>query len=693
LRSVDRWRGAAVWVISMASIILAAVLIVLPLNTLGAITITEGQPAPQEILAPRALSFPSEVLTNEARQKAAAAVPEVYDSADSRIARQQVILLRDILDFINSTRADSHASLSEKQADLASIRDLPLDPAIITLVVQMDDKDWATTRAEAVSVLEQVMRSKVRADELADVRRSIPIQLSVDLSEEQARVVIALIEPLVIPNSLYNDAATQAARQAAVEAVEPVVKRVERGQAIVTRGQVVTAEDLETLRVLGLLQPEFSWQTVASSVIAVLMTGFLLIAYVQKFNPEITRQPKLVLLIGLLFNIFLLTAQLMVPGRTVVPYFFPAAGLAMLLTVLVGPNLAITVSVALGALVGYIGDSSLELTIYTALAGLVTALTLGRADRVNLFFWAGLASALAGVGIILVFRLPNPSTDPIGLAQLITASLINGAISVAVALLFLFIIGGVFDITTSLQLAELSRPDHPMLRFILRNAPGTYQHSLQVANLAEQAAEWIGANAMLIRTAALYHDAGKALNPHYFIENQLNGANIHETLDPYASASAIIRHIPDGLELARKYRLPSRIRDFIAEHHGTLMTVYQYKRALEAAGGDARQVDESKFRYPGPKPRSKETALLMLADGCEAKTRSDRPRTEEDIDRKLVLDDRVAKGQLDETDLTLHDMTLIRESFVNTLKGIFHPRVQYPEIPSAVADEKAPAKV
>jgi len=686
-----------VWVISMMSIILAAVIIVLPLNTLGALAITEGQPAPQDLLAPSALSFPSDVLTNEARQKAAAAVPEKYDSADSRIARQQVILLRDILDFIDSTRADAHATLAQKQSDLTAIRDLPLDPEIITLILRAEDKDWAALRSEAVGVLEQVMRNPVRSDQLADMRRSIPIQLSVDLREDQARVVIALVEPLVIPNSLYNDEATQAARLAAWEAVAPISKRVERGEAIVTRGQVVTAADIETLRLLGLLQPEFSWQTVASSVIAVFVTGLLLIAYVQKFNPEMTRRPKLVLLIGLLFNTYLLTAQIMVPGRTVLPFLFPAAGLSMLLTVLVGPNLAITVSVALGALVGYIGNSSLELTIHTALGGLVAALTLGRADRVNLFFWAGLASALAGVGITLIFRLPNPATDPIGLAQLIAASLINGGLSVAVALLFLFVIGGVFDITTSLQLVELSRPDHPMLRFILLNAPGTYQHSLQVANLAEQAAERIGANAMLIRTAALYHDAGKALHPHYFIENQLNDVNIHETLDPIASARAIIRHVPDGLDLARKYRLPSRIRDFIAEHHGTLMTAYQYQRALDAAraGNDASRVDETKFHYPGPKPRSKETALLMLADGCEAKTRADRPRTEEDIDRivKLVLDDRVAKGQLDDTDLTLHDLTLIRESFVNTLKGIFHPRVQYPEMQPAVADEKAPANM
>jgi putative nucleotidyltransferase with HDIG domain len=259
-------------------------------------------------------------------------------------------------------------------------------------------------------------------------------------------------------------------------------------------------------------------------------------------------------------------------------------------------------------------------------------------------------------------------------------------VSASLTLVGFFLLGGLFDITTSLQLIELARPDHPLLQFILRNAPGTYQHSLQVANLAEQAAERIGANAMLIRVGALYHDCGKALHPQYFVENQLDGVNIHESLDPYASAEIIVGHVRDGVTMARRHRLPSRIRAFVNEHHGTLKTSYQYKRALDAAGNDPSKVDESKFTYPGPRPQSKETALMMLADGCEAKARSDRPGSEEDLTRivKSVIDDRMAKGQLDDTGLTLRDLQLVCESFVNTLKGMFHPRLQYPE-------EKPPA--
>ena len=371
----------------------------------------------------------------------------------------------------------------------------------------------------------------------------------------------------------------------------------------------------------------------------------------------------------------------MVPGRTVLPFLFPAAALAMLLTVLAAPQLAIMAVMALAALVGYLGGNNLELAVFVALGGILAAAAVGRGERVNQFFWAGLAAALANVGVLLVFSLQDPDPRPAGPGPAHGAGVLNGAVSASLTLAGFFILGGLFDITTSLQFIELARPDHPLLRYILRNAPGTYQHSLQVSNLAEQAAERIGANAMLTRVGALYHDAGKALHPQFFVENQLDGANVHDMLEPDESARIIINHIRDGMEMARRHRLPTAVRAFIPEHHGTLRTMYQYNRALQAAGGDASKVDPQLYTYPGPRPQSKETALLMLADGCEARARSERPKTEADLDRivKGVIDDRLASGQLDDTTLTLHDLQLIRKSFVSTLKGVFHPRMHTPK--------------
>ena len=235
---------------------------------------------------------------------------------------------------------------------------------------------------------------------------------------------------------------------------------------------------------------------------------------------------------------------------------------------------------------------------------------------------------------------------------------------------------------------DLSRPDHPLLQYILFNAPGTYQHSLQVANLAERAAESIGADAMLVRVGALYHDAGKAINPLYFIENQIPGSkNPHDDLDPVTSASIIIKHVSDGISLAKKHRLPPGIQDFIVEHHGNLLARFQYARAKEMKPD--QEIDQSLFRYKGTKPHTKETAILMLADGCEAKSRAELPKDEKELRIliKKVFDYLQQNEQLTETALTLRDLSVISETFFITLKNTHHPRIHYPEPPALTLPE------
>jgi putative nucleotidyltransferase with HDIG domain len=264
-----------------------------------------------------------------------------------------------------------------------------------------------------------------------------------------------------------------------------------------------------------------------------------------------------------------------------------------------------------------------------------------------------------------------------------------------VALLLQFFLAQWLGLTTALQLLDTARPDSPLLQFFLRNAPGTYQHSLQVANLAEQAAERIGADTLLMRVGAQFHDVGKALNPGFFIENQIPGKiDKHEDMPPEKAASIIIRHVKDGVALARKYRLPPRLQDFMLEHHGTLITRYQYNIALEAAGGDASKVDIDKFRYPGPRPRSRETGVLMLADGVEARSRAEQPATEEEVRALIrsVIDTALKNEQLNDTLLTLRDLSVIADSFFTTLQGTFHPRIEYPRAETEPAEEqRAPA--
>jgi putative nucleotidyltransferase with HDIG domain len=305
------------------------------------------------------------------------------------------------------------------------------------------------------------------------------------------------------------------------------------------------------------------------------------------------------------------------------------------------------------------------------------------------FVRAGVIVAGAGAATIIAYRLPFTDWDVLGISQLVFAAIFNGAASASVALLLQYFFAQQFGLVTPLQLLELSRPDHPLLQFFLRNAPGTYQHSLQVSNLAEQGAEAIGADTLLVRVGALYHDCGKAANPEFFIENQPpQSLNTHDDMDPLEAAKTIIQHVPDGVTMARKYRLPERIQDFIREHHGTLSTRYQYNRAVENANGDKSKVDINHFRYPGPRPQSRETALLMLADGVEARARAERP-TGEDALRTLVrrvIDHCQQDGQLDDTRLTLSDLHTITEAFVTTLRGTYHVRVQYPKLEGIPSD-------
>jgi hypothetical protein len=350
-------------------------------------------------------------------------------------------------------------------------------------------------------------------------------------------------------------------------------------------------------------------------------------------------------------------------------------------------------SLVVSILAAYGLPNTLDLMPYYMLASMTGVLVLGPAHRVWTFFRSGLAIAGAGITMILAFRIPFTEMDWVGIATLVGAALFNGVASASITLLLQYFLAQTLGLTTPLQLLEISRPDFPLLQYFLRNAPGTYQHSLQVANLAEQAAEHIGADALLTRVGALFHDIGKAQNPPFFIENQAPGnIDTHDDMKPEDSSHAITQHIRDGVKLARKYRLPRRIDDFILEHHGTMITQYQYSKALEIAGGDESKVDPELFRYPGPRPQSRETALLMLADGTEARVRAKRPQTEgelEEIVRSTI--EHVQKlGQLDDTKLTLSDLNQIAESFVTTLRGSYHPRVEYPKTESTPAIQNIP---
>jgi putative nucleotidyltransferase with HDIG domain len=338
-------------------------------------------------------------------------------------------------------------------------------------------------------------------------------------------------------------------------------------------------------------------------------------------------------------------------------------------------------------------EQSIGLALTLATGSAAGVFMAQRATRSVSFVYVGLAVALLTALGAVVFWL-DPLADWGMLLNLLLFSLLNGLQSAILAVGTYQLLGRLANIVTPFQLMELAHPNHPLLHRLMREAPGTYHHSIVVSNLAEVAAEDIGADPLLARVGAYYHDVGKMLRPYFFTDNQHERSNVHDVLDAKTSASIIIDHVREGAKLAREHRLPQQVIDFILQHHGTNLVSFFYQRALQEDG----ETDIADFRYPGPKPQTREAGIMMLADGVEATIRARaqsgklRPvRPDEDLGRgqaglqsipdvvEQIVTERVRSGQLDECPLTLRDIARIKQSFIKTLQGIYHPRVDYPQ--------------
>jgi putative nucleotidyltransferase with HDIG domain len=395
---------------------------------------------------------------------------------------------------------------------------------------------------------------------------------------------------------------------------------------------------------------------------------------VERYAHDAWADDRRLVLAGLSLLVLTAAARMVVPGSLAV-YFVPFAAVAMMLAVLVGGRTALVTQIAGALHVGVMSDQ-VELVAYVLIPALLGMAAVRRATAAREFVAGALNVAGGNLGVLGTFLLVDRQTDLVGVVQLAGAALVSGLSGGLLAFGAVVLLGHLFRITTVFELRELGDPNHPLLRQLLLRTPGTYHHSLLVANLAERAAEVIGADPLVARVGAYYHDIGKMRNPTAFIENQ-TGANPHDQLEPLVSAGIVSAHIRDGLELAQRYRLPPQIREMIPGHHGTSVVKYFYQQAL--ARGD--RVDESEFRHPGPKPRSTEAGIVMLADGVEASVRSLPEKSPEAIRSMVerIIEERVTDRQLDECDLTLRDMHRIKEAFCELLVGVYHERIPYPE--------------
>jgi cyclic-di-AMP phosphodiesterase PgpH len=652
-----------------------------------------GEVIREDVVAPRAVSFDSQTLTEEARSAARAAVPPQYDfTADNAIAiaNEQAAAFSERVRRID-TAFSTDLTPEERTALLeTAIADLS-DTARATLLA-IGAPRWAAVRTEAARVLDATLRTELRDTEVADTRATIGGRMGGDLDEAERMLAAEIIAPLVVPNSSFDQTLFDQARDRAAEEVQPVLVEIAQGQVVVRNGEPLTAADLEVIQALGLgVDAPLDVATFAGWFLLAVLTVAMLLAWIWRFRPTLWHRDNVLLLVGLLL-VGTTLALKVTATREVLGYFLPTAAIGMLLAILLDASIATIVIAIIAVVGGALAGASLEFASYIFLGGLAGIVAVRKGDRLQVFVQAAIAVFIVNALVVSVFSLLG-TTDVRGVLELWFASAVQAAGSSVAAVGTFAVLGSAFGILTVFQLLELANPSQPLLRRLLVETPGTYHHSLMVGNLAERAAEAIDADPLVTRVAAYYHDVGKLSNPLAFIENQAGAENIHDQLEPEVSAQILKQHVADGIDTAYKASLPKALIAYIPQHHGTAVMSYFYARARERAaepyGGlttaegaaAAAAVDERKFRHAGPKPQTREAALIMLADSVEASVRSLASREEPAIRAMVgrIIDERIADGQFDECELTLRDLERIKNAFVEQLLGMYHTRIAYPQ--------------
>jgi len=651
-----------------------------------------GQPAPGDILAPRAAQYTSEVATEAAREAARGAVPLQYDftteQAEAIAVEQQRAFTR-LVSPIDEAFAEAIPD-EDRTAILGEvIPDLDSD-ARATLIALTPDR-WAAVRTEASRVLDTVLRAELRETAVAITRQNLPGRMAGGLNAAERQLASALISPLVVPNSSYSEQLTEQARDRAAAEVAEVTQTWLRGEVIVRNGERIDALAMEAIEEFNLNEGGLDVARLAGFVImSVLVVGSLL-TWTWRFRREFWHRNNVMLLLALLLLFAVFTLKL-TADRAWLPYVLPLAAIGILVTVLLDAGAAVVLTALVALLAGAVSGAQLELTAYVFLSGLAGIVTVRKGDRLGVFIQAGFAIFIVSAVVVATFALLG-ERDIRGVVELWGASAISAGGAAVVAAGSFAVLGSLFGILTVFQLLELANPSQPLLRRLLVETPGTYHHSLMVGNLAERAAEAIGGDPLLARVAAYYHDVGKLANPGAFIENQAGGDNIHDELEPEVSAQILKLHVADGIDIAYKHGLPKPLIAFIPQHHGTTKISYFLSRARELAAAPfggvgtaegakaADAVDIRKFRHAGPKPQSREAAIIMLADSVEASVRSLSSRDEVAIRAMVarIFEERMSDDQFDECDLTLRDIERIREAFVEQLLGMYHQRIAYPQ--------------
>ena len=636
----------------------------------------EGEPAPRTFRAPRSIQYVDESATEALRQSAADAVAPVivFDEQAQSETRRRIV---GFFSAVTSARASHSGDTTAQAAFLENRYASEMDTATIAAVLALPDGSIETVAHNVETLVSGIMSARILEGDLAGARTQLARSADlVQMSIPERYAVITVGNVFLAPTLSVDEAATERAREEAMERVSPVTVVVQEGERIVENGDIVTARTIDLVRSLGGLDQGVDALSVFAGIVLmallIVAAGAYLAAYV---TPVWIRFRDLLLLSTLLLGMVYTTRAMSLLAPEVPSYLMPLPLAAVLATLLVGARSALVLTVLTtiaGLLLGFTGGVQVVATLLSSLAAIVMLKGLSRRSHL---FYAGLY--MMGVNGVAAFGSSLASGNALTQSAVSGIYGLAGGLTTAVLMLGLLpFFEFAFGVTTDITLLELGSPSHPLLRRLMTEAPGTYSHSVMAANLAETAAEAIGANPLLARAGAYFHDVGKIKRPAFFVENQAGGENPHDTTSPSLSARIITAHVREGVELANQYRLPQEVVDIVRQHHGTSVVGYFYDKASKKGG----PLLEADFRYDGRRPSTREAALVMFADAAEASVRTlpkPTPPKIEAMIRKIVRV-KIEDHQLDEAALTLADIETIIGVYARMLSSVYHPRIEYP---------------
>ncbi|MEI5905799.1 HD family phosphohydrolase [Bacillus spongiae] len=649
--------------------------------------------------------------TEQLKQQAAEEVEPVYEySPEVKENRKELIKL--IFEMIIEVQQESENNSPTAQGQSGNIESKPLSTKqqlslFKTKLINNTNESVANSISEEVfeallladetvinraeqfvlDEIEFVMKEKIREDDVPQSKNKIESKIELkDLPKSVKESSIALGRFAIVANETYNEVETNEKIEEAMEEVKP--ERILEGSVIVEAGDIVNPEQYRKLKLVNLLNEDSSNRYLVGLALFVIMIVFILFVYFYRWPiPEEKKQNYMILLslifvfTLLLMKIFALLQELDI---MMVGFLFPVAMASMLVTLLLNERLSIIMSILLAVCGSIIfhesvtGSFNVEIAIYFLFSGLMGTIILSKQNQRISILQTGFVVSIVNLMIIFFIVLlgSNPYED-MDYIYFVVYAFGSGITSAVLTIGILPFFEAGFGILSTMRLVELSNPNHPLLKRILTEAPGTYHHSVMVANLSEVACEAIGANGLLARVGSYYHDIGKTKRSHFFIENQMNNVNPHDRIPPERSRDIIIAHAVDGGEMLRKHKMPKEFIDIAEQHHGTSLIKFFYHKAKETR----TDVKEEEYRYPGPKPQTKEIAVISIADSVEAAVRSmDRP-TKEKIEKLVssIIQDRLLDGQFNECNITLRELEVVKETLCEALNGIFHSRIEYPD--------------